>query len=272
MQKTKIALSTISAAALLALAACGGGGGGDSAPAAPQQPVNPPAPAITVSGSASAVAADPLAFVFVPTDATSNGLAARAGTTASAPASLQATTSEGAYKTIAGNAASTISFSAGTIADVAGNGQFSIGRWTNGSSTVGSISVNQGAHYVVGRPLALTRVAGPSATRNCALNSATAPTAVSGNFAPGKLSSVAATINLNGPLIDTLAIDLTIGSDHVVKTFTGAGITGVNLSATGTLQAETLGTDEAAPFLAIGYTVATPSSGDVAGVVVLKCQ
>ncbi|WP_082926268.1 hypothetical protein [Cupriavidus sp. D384] len=272
MQKTKFALSIVSAAALLTLAACGGGGG-DSAPAT-QQPATPtpPAPTITVNGSATAVSADPLAFVFVPVDATSNGLSARAGATATAPASLQATTAEGAYKTIAGNAASAISLTSGTIADVTGSGQFSIGRWTNGATSVGSINANQGAHYVVGRPIALNRVAGPTATLTCSLQSATLPTAVSGNFPAGKLNSATAVINLNGPLVDTLSLDISIGSDRVVKTFSGAGVTGVNLSASGTLLAETLGSDQAKPYLAIGYTVASQSSGDVSGAIVFACQ
>lgn len=272
MQKTKFALSIVSAAALLTLAACGGGGG-DSAPAT-QQPATPtpPAPTITVNGSATAVAADPLAFVFVPVDATSNGLAARAGATANASAGLQATTAEGAYKTIAGNAASVISLTSGTIADVTGNGQFSIGRWTNGATSVGSINANQGAHYVVGKPLALASVPGPTAKLTCTAQAATAPTAVSGNFAAGKVNSASAVINLNGPSIESLTLDLSIGSDHVTKSFSNAGIVGVNLSATGTLLAETLGSDQTKPYLAIGYTVASQSSGDIAGAVVFSCQ
>lgn len=272
MQKTKLILSTISAASLLALAACGGGGG--DAPAA-QQPGNttpPPAPTVTVQGSAPAVSADPVAFVYVPVDATSSGLSSRAGATANAPASLQVTTSEGAYKTIAGNAASSISLSAGTIAEVGGNGQFSIGRWTNGATTVGSINANQGAHYVVGKPLSLASVPGPSSKLSCSLTAATAPTAVSGNYAPGKVNSASAVINLNGPSIESLSLDLAIGSDHVTKAFAGAGVVGVNLSATGTLLAETLGSDQAKPYLAVGYTVSSQSSGDVSGTLVFSCQ
>lgn len=273
MHKTKLALSTLSAAAVLALAACGGGGGdsGGSAPAQPSNPT-PPAPTITVTGSAPVVSADPLAFVFVPVDATSKGLSARAGTTANAPATLQATTAEGAYKTIAGNAASAISLTSGTITDVTGDGQFSIGRWTNGATSVGSINANQGAHYVVGRPITLNRIAGPTATLACVLKSATLPTSVSGNFPAGKLNGASAVINLNGPLVDTLSLDITIGSDRVTKTFAGAGVTGVNLSANGTLQVETLGSDQAKPLLAVGYAVASPSSGDVTGALVLQCQ
>lgn len=272
MQKTKFALTIVSAAALLTLAACGGGGG-DSAPAT-QQPATPtpPAPTITVNGSATTVSADPLAFVFVPVDATSNGLAARAGATANAPATLQATTAEGAYKTIAGNAASVISLTSGTIADVGGNGQFSIGRWTNGATNVGSINANQGAHYVVGKPLALVSVPGPTAKLTCTAQFATAPTAVSGNFAAGKLNSATAVINLNGPSIESLALDLSIASDRVTKTFANAGVVGVNLSSTGTLLAETMGSDQAKPYLSVGYTVASQSSGDVSGAIVFACQ
>ncbi|QET04101.1 hypothetical protein FOB72_18090 (plasmid) [Cupriavidus pauculus] len=218
------------------------------------------------------MSADPLAFVYVPVDASSSGFSSRAGATANAPASLQAVTGEGAYKTIAGNTASALSLTAGVITDVSGDGQYSIGRWTNGTTGIGTISANQGAHYVVGRPLALARVAGPTATLSCTLKAATLPTAVSGNFPAGKVNAATALINLNGPLVDTLSIDLSIGSDHVTKAFSGVAVTGANLSASGALLTETMGTDQAAPYLSVGYTVATPSSGDVAGTIVLKCQ
>jgi hypothetical protein len=274
MQKTKFALSIVSAAALLTLAACGGGGGGDSAPAA-QQPATPtpPAPTITVQGNATAVTADPLAAIFVPTDATSRGLSAHAGVTASAPASLQATTPEGAYKTLGGNQATVVSLTSGTIAEVSGNGSYAIGRWTNGATTQGSISVNQGAHYAVGKPLVLPRTPGPVANLVCSLLSSTNPTAVSGNFPTGKVNIATAQISLGGPGIDSFAIDVAIGSDaHATATTTGAPITGAHLAPAGTFQFETLGTDTANPLLAVGYTIPSPSSGDVSGVVVLSCQ
>lgn len=272
MKNSKIALSVLAIAVAASLAACGGGGDGGSS-TAPAAVAPAPAPVITVQGTASAVSADPLAIVYVPTDASSHGLSSHAGVTATAPASLQVTTPEGAYKGLGGNQASFVSLTSGTIADVAGNGNYAIGRWTNGATSQGNISVNQGAHYVVGKPLALPRTPGPTANLVCSLLTSTSPTAVSGNFPNGKVNNATAQISLGGPGIDTLTIDVAIGSDtHATATATGAPITGVSLSAAGTFQIETLGTDVTKPLLAVGYTITSPSSGDVSGVVVLQCQ
>ena len=271
----KLLLGAIAAAALT-LSACGGGGdgGSSSSPAAATPAPSPaPAPTITVSGSATPVSGDPLAVIYVPTDATSHGLSSHAGVTATAPASLQVATDNGGYKALGGNVASAVSLTSGSVSDVAGNGAYAIGRWTNGTSSLGNISVNQGAHYVVGVPLTVQRVLGPGQTLACSLISSTQPTAVSGNFAPGKVNSASAVIDLNGPLVQSINLDVSIGSDtHATATFTGGPITGAAPSATGTFQIETLGTNQTKPLLGIGYTIPSPSSGDVSGVVVLQCS
>ncbi|MCP3018262.1 hypothetical protein [Cupriavidus basilensis] len=271
--KIKLTLSAISVASLLSLAACGGGGG-DSAPAKPADtPTPPPAPAITVQGSATAVAGDPLAVVFVPQTEASTKPVLQSIASNAFPAQYQKATSEGAYTQIGIDANSLISLTAGKIVDVAGNGGFSIGRWTAGSSSIGSISVNQGAHYAVGKPLALQRVLGPTAKLNCTLQSATSPTAVSGNFAPGKLQAATAVIDLNGPVLDSASLDVSIGADaHATATIGGAAITGISGSNGVLLHTQTIGSDQAKPLLALGYAMPTPSSGDVTGVVVLQCQ
>lgn len=279
MQKTKVALSTISAAALLALAACGGGGGGDSAPAAPQQPTNPPAPAITVSGSASAVGGDPLAVVFVPQTETSTRTAAQSISHAAFPAQFQKATPDGAYTQIGIDGNSLVSLTSGKVVDVAGNGDYAVGRWTDGSSSIGSVSVNQGNHYAVGKPLTVQRDTtlqpdlsiGPKL--HCSAVASTAPTATGGNFAPGKLNSAVATISLAGPSLDTFSLDVAIGADaHATATVTGTLLTGLFPSNGVMTHLQTIGSQTSQPYLAIGYTMPTPSSGDVSGVVVLKCQ
>jgi len=278
MQKTKIALSTISAAALLALAACGGGGG-DSAPATPQQSANPPAPTITVSGSASAVAGDPLAVVFVPHTEKSNQSVTQSIANATFPAQFQKSTAEGAYTQLGIDSNSLISLSTGKVVDVAGNGDYAIGRWTEGSSSLGSVSVNQGDHYAFGKPLTLQRDTtlqpdlsiGPKL--HCSAVASTAPTATSGNFAPGKLTSAVATISLAGPSLDSFSLDVAIGSDtHATATVTNTLLSGL-FPANGVMtHLQTIGSQATQPYLAIGYTMPTPSSGDVSGVVVLKCN
>ncbi|GAB7540725.1 hypothetical protein [Cupriavidus sp. 8B] len=271
--KIKLTLSAISVASLLALAACGGGGdgGGSSTPAAVTPA--PPPPTIVVQGSAPTVTADPMAVVFVPQTETSTKSVLQSIASNAFPGSLQKATAEGGYKQIGIDANSLISLTTGKIVDVAGNGDFAIGRWTDGSSSIGNFSVNQGAHYAVGKPLALQRVPGPTATLSCTLLANTSPTAVSGNFGPGKVNAATATIDLNGPALQVLNLDIAIGSDtHATAKVTGTTVNGV-LQASGVLHhVQVMGTSQAKPLLAIGYAMPTPSSGDVTGVVVLQCQ
>ena len=273
--KTKFALSMLSAAALLALAACCGGGGGDSAPATqPSTPTPPaPAPTITVQGSATAISGDPLAVIFVPHTETSTKPAPQAIASNAFPAQFQKSTPEGAYTQVGIDANSLITLATGKIVDVAGNGDYAIGRWTDGSSTIGSASVNLGEHYAVGKPLKIQQVLGIGKTLACALVASTSPTAVSGNFTPGKVNSATATIDLNGPTLQTISLDVAIGSDaHATATVNGTILNGVFQSNGVLHHVQTLGTSQTQPYLAFGYAMPTPSSGDVTGLVVLKCQ
>jgi len=276
---TKFAFSAVAAAAVLALAACGGGGGDAPAASAPATTTPPPAPAITVQGTAPAVTADPLAVVFVPQNETSTRTTQQSIAWSSFPANLQKASAEGAYTTLGIDTNSLITLSSGKIVDVAGNGEFAIGRWTDGSSNLlGSISSNQGAHYAVGKPLTLIAdrtlqpdlSIGPKLT--CSNIAATSPTAVSGNFAPGKLNSATATISLSGPTLDSFSLDVGIGSDaHATAAVPFTILSGVTISNGVAQHIQVLGSSQNSPYLAIGYAFTTPSSGDVSGVVVLKC-
>lgn len=274
MQKTKFALSIVSAAALLTLAACGGGGG-DSAPPAqqPATPTPPPPPAVTVQGTAPALSADPLAVILVPQGSSTTKTVAGTISSATFAAQFQKSTPEGAYTQFGVDANSLVTLNSGKVVDVAGNGDFAIGRWTDGGSSVGTISVNQGTPYVVGKPLKVQQVLGMGQTRSCSLLAATNPTAVSGNFAPGKVNAATAVIDLNGPTLQSFNIDLNIGSDtHATATVTGTILNGVFIAQNVLQQVQTLGTDQSKPLLAFGYAIQTPSSGDVTGVAVLQCQ
>ncbi|WP_316157694.1 hypothetical protein [Cupriavidus sp. BIC8F] len=271
----KLGLSAISFASLLALAACGGGGGGDGAPAGTPATTPPPAPTptITVQGSAPTVSADPLAVVFVPQTETSTRSVLQSIASNAFPAQFQKAPNDGAYTQLGIDANSLITLNGGTVADVAGNGEFAIGRWTNGSNSIGSISANQGAHYAVGKPLALQRVLGPSQTLACTILASTSPTAVSGNFTPGKVNSASAVIDLNGPGLTTISLDVAIGSDsHATATVSGTTLNGVTQSSGVLHHVQTMGSSQSAPLLAFGYAMPTPTSGDVTGVVILKCQ
>lgn len=278
MQKTNLILSTISAATVLTLAACGGGGG--DAPAA-QQPGNtpPPAPVITVQGSAPAVSADPLAVVFVPHTETSTRPVLQSISHAAFPAPLQKATAEGAYTKLGIDANSLFGLISGKVVDVAGNGDYAIGRWSDGASDIGNVSINQGDHYAVGRPVKLLQdltvqpdlSVGPKLS--CSPVASTSPTAVSGNFGPGKLNTAAAVIDMGGPLLQSLTVDIAIGSDpHATANVSASILNGVTITNGIVMHVQTLGTSQSSPLLAVGYTMPTPTSGDVSGVVVLKCQ
>lgn len=274
MQKTKFALSVVSAAALLTLAACGGGGG-DSAPAA-QQPSSPPAPAVTVQGSAAAISADPLAVILVPQGSSTTKTVAGTISSANFAAQFQKATAEGAYIQFGVDANSLVTLNTGKVADVAGNGDFAIGRWTDGGSSVGSISSNQGSHYAAGKPIKLLpdlTVGAPDVKANCVAVASTSPTSVSGNFAPGKLNSATAVVDLTFATLDSFTLDIAIGSDaHATATATGSILNGVFIAGGILQQVQTFGPSATKPYIAIGYAIPTPSSGDATGVVVLKCQ
>jgi len=275
MQKSKITLSALAIAVVASLTACGGGGdGGSSTPPAADAPApKPPAPVITVQGTAPTVTADPLAVILVPQGSTTTKTVPATISAANFAAQFQKATSEGAYTQFGVDANSLVSLSTGKVVDVAGNGDFSIGRWTDGSSSVGSFNSNQGTPYVVGKPLKLQQVLGIGKTLNCSLIAATSPTAASGNFAPGKVNSATAVIDLNGPTLQTFSIDVAIGSDtHAASTVTGSILNGVFIAQGVLQQVQTMGTSQTNPLLAFGYAIPTPSSGDVTGVVVLKCQ
>ncbi|QUN31807.1 hypothetical protein KB879_36355 (plasmid) [Cupriavidus sp. KK10] len=268
-----LGLSAVSLASLLALAACGGGGGGDETPAGTPATTPPPTPTISVQGSALTVAADPLAVVFVPQTETSTRSVLQSIASNAFPAQYQKAPNAGAYTQLGIDANSLITLNGGKVADVAGNGDFAIGRWTDGSSSIGSISANQGAHYAVGKPLVIQRVLGPNQTLSCTLLANTSPTAVPGNFAPGKVNSASAVIDLNGPGLTTISLDVAIGSDsHATTTVSGTTLNGVSQSSGVLHHVQTMGSSQSAPLLAFGYAMPTPSSGDVTGVVVLKCQ
>ncbi|MFJ1254376.1 hypothetical protein [Cupriavidus sp. CuC1] len=274
--KIKLTLSAFSVASLLALAACGGGGdgGGSSTPAAVTPA--PPPPNIVVQGSAPTVTADPMAVVFVPQTETSTKSVLQSIASNAFPGSLQKATAEGGYKQIGIDANSLISLTTGKIVDVAGNGDFAIGRWTDGSSSIGNMSVKQGSHYAVGRPLTLKpnlSAGAPSVKASCTLLASTNPTAVSGNFAPGHVNSASATVDITLAIVDTFSLDIAIGSDTNAKvTVPFPTINGVFQSSGVMQHVQTMGADPAKPLLAIGYAMPTPSSGDVTGVVVLQCQ
>lgn len=273
---TILFLSALAIASALALSACGGGGGGSSA-AAPAAPASAPpvAAAVTVNGSAAAVTADPLAGLLIPQDFRPASPGSFNILSESLAAANQTAQSNGAYTKLAidSSSANVIDITSGEVDDVAGNGDFAIGRWSNGVTTSGTLSANQGVHYVVGKPLILT-TSGNLNTWTCSLVAATKPTAVSGSVAPGTLNSLNGIVFIGGLAFNSISFNVTIGSD------TNATISESNLAIGAYLSdnvnyqitSQLIGTDPSNPMIAVGYSVHLPTTGDVNGVAVLQCH
>lgn len=298
-------------AASLALAACGGGGEDavkpDSAPiistpqpgnpsnptpaepaqpagpTTPSNPSGPTTPGLTVTGSASLVGSQNVTVLFAGTALKPTGLAGNFLSALTVPATAQAVTAEGSYTTLgASNGAMSVKLSdVAEIDDVAGNGQYAIGRWKVGSFDVTTPTVNntqtlranQAAPYAVGIPLDL--YSGPSTgTLACTYEASTKPTSLDGSIAAGTFNGAgsSAIINLATKVI-TLNLSLDIGADHGV-TVSKANIL-VDMPTTGggsSVIAETVGSDLSKPYLVIAYGTVTPTSGDVGGLAVFRCQ
>ncbi|AET95322.1 hypothetical protein BSFA1_80660 (plasmid) [Burkholderia sp. SFA1] len=310
MQSNQSLRLMIAIAVSVVLSACGGGGGGDkkpeggpiiSTPAASDTPAasapaaTPPAasdpagtppgstPGLKVTGSASLVGAQNVAVVFAGNALKSSGLGGNFLSTLSALYSNQGVTPEGAFTALAANnGAMTVKLSdIGQIDDVAGNGQYAIGRWSAGQFTVTTpstnntqtIGANQGFPYAVGIPLDL--YSGPSSgVLSCSYDASTKPTAFNGSVVPGVVNSAlsSATINLSNKLI-SLNLNLDIGGDHGVTVTKNSMIPDMITSASGsTVVANTVGADVTKPYLVVSYGTSTPSSGDVGGIVVFHCQ
>jgi hypothetical protein len=78
------------------------------------------------------------------------------------------------------------------ITDIYGNADALIGRWTNGTTTGGNafiLNANQGAHYLLTRPLTPAFVMPTSGRIDYYLLAATKPTIADGSMAPGTFSA-----------------------------------------------------------------------------------
>ncbi len=82
-----------------------------------------------------------------------------------------------------------------------------------------------------------------------------------------------AVVNLKLATIETLTLDAQIGADsHATATVPYPTTNGV-FQSSGVLQhVQVVGTDPSKPYLAVGFAMPSPTSGDVTGVVVLQCQ
>jgi hypothetical protein len=192
-------------------------------------------------------------------------------------ASNQTEFAPGVYTALSDGTNSISLTSGSTIADVAGNGQYAIGRWTNGSDSVGgSYNANQGRTYGIGTPVSVT-LSG-SQTLSCSLAASTKPTSSTGNVAPGTLSGATVTASFNSGLSSImLSVSLTysIGADSN-QTFTAQNVMAntANFNSVGayTLMNRFVGTQATQPYLLLAYGIQTPSTGTINGMAALSCH
>ncbi len=268
----------VALASILLLAACGGGGGDDSSGSATSTSgsssgtTTTQTSQITVQGSAAAVTADPLAIMYMGSNGSSSTLfgSNTLSTSRSAAAASQTAIAGGGYSAFnIGSVALTLT--QGTVADVSGTADYQVGRWTNGQGqNVVTISANQGAYYVVGKPLTLAADAS-GGTFNCSLASATKPTAVSGAVAPGTLTAATATID-KSTLSATITLTYSIGADQGATMTKTMILNSFSAGSGAVVISSVLGSDATKPLLGLIYTVKAASSGDTSGSAVLSCQ
>lgn len=235
-----------------------------------------------VVGSASSIAASTVTVIFDASALSSTGLSGPYMATTQGSGAAQSATSGGAFTTLAAESNALVAqlSTNGSVSDVAGNGQFAIGRWTAGQFTVTGAGVtktqtiadNQGETYAVGIPLTLSS---GSTTLTCTYVASTAPTSLTGTVAPGTINTglTTASIALGAMPMATANISLNIGSDNNVSITRSSMQIGLLYSGSGsTFQTETVGSNASTPYLVVAYGGATPSSGDVHGIVVFSCQ
>ncbi len=268
----------VALASVLLLAACGGGGGDDSGSSAgtstssSSSGTTTQTSKITVQGSAVAMTADPLAVMYMGPNGSSSTLFGSnpMNSARSAAASSQTAIAGGGYSAFnIGSVAVTLT--QGTVADVSGTADYQVGRWTNGQGqNVATMSANQGAYYVVGKPLALSTNSS-GGTFSCSLAGATKPTAVSGTVAPGTLTAATATID-KSTLSATITLTYSIGADQGATMTKTMSVNSFSAGNGAVFVSSVLGSDATKPLLGLIYTVKASSSGDTSGSAVLSCQ
>jgi hypothetical protein len=270
--------------ATMGLTACGGeGADGGSAwnkkgkwgPAANENDKWGSGNVIRVEGaSRSVLSKDGKLTVLWPLTPSSNyGMLQGSFTSGMVDASTLQQAAPGAYKTLGDRAA----LLSGTITDLAGNGEYAMGRWANGNLSNGEhYTVSQGRAWAVGTPVKVDFSRKPVFA--CKLHAATRPVAVDGNTPPGAVAAATAKVYVGeGPGIDPvydLSLSYNIGSDKA-QTMTASAVSLGLVSDTvkkHTLQASFLGADALRPYLAVAYTMQAPTVGTIHGLAMMACS
>lgn len=284
-RRARPALFAASLALMLGLSACGGSdhdGDADNPPAAnvEETPTTPtptaPSSNIKVDGQSQTVqpANGGVRIALAPTQWAYGSLPSGLSIRTVDPLTL-IEAAPGAYSGFPVSDSTVVSLVSGTITDLSGNGQYAIGRWTDGSdSGGGAYNVNQGRGWTAGTPATVSLAVGQVMT--CVLGAATRPTASNGNVAPGTIEAASATFTGAQPTpTGSLTLQYSIGQDeHQTLTTSSATLGGYssNASQQYALMGTVAGTDAAHPWYLVVYSFNTPTSGQVSGVAALGCE
>ncbi|HIC7214045.1 TPA: hypothetical protein ACW2VG_006747 [Burkholderia stabilis] len=284
------ATATFAVVAALGLSACGGGddGGGSSSAASNDASAGGGASgggasSIRVEGQSQALSGSRMtvAVLTPPVAWKADGSVPGENLTLSVNeiyASQLKSQAPGAYTTLP-QIGKVLSLSTGVVTDIAGNGDFAIGRWAAGSDSAGhAYNANQGQTWAVGAPLTVNADDQPELT--CSLAAATRPTATDGNTAPGLLRDATAVVTVKtdsfGKLFTSadLTLQYSIGAD-TNQTFvsdTQVGSMHTSVQAKASLLTKFMGPSASTPYLVVSYGVLAPTTGGINGLAVLSCK
>ncbi|WP_107314881.1 hypothetical protein [Burkholderia metallica] len=300
MRGMQVWLASVASTALL-LTACGGGDDGGAktgsnasntdtagtptatSPAAPPpgsstqpsvQTACRPNGSFSYSGSAPPVAANngQLAVLVVP-NLPSEYAKNRNMTAANVPAASLVQQPSGAFTTLASSSAATdcLGLDHGAVTDIQSVGtDVAIGRWNRAMDTDGNTYTDtQGVHYAVGTPLSLPATGGVLACTQVIADT------VASNYGgtDGTLVSGSATLDPATRMLTALNLSIKLNNAQYALTYTQVPLNGVlNTSGPATIQSIVVGHDAAQPLVAVGYSVALPTTQGVGGVAILSCH
>ncbi|KWF03277.1 hypothetical protein [Burkholderia pseudomultivorans] len=289
----QVAAATLAVAAALGLSACGGGDdGGSNVASIDASAGGAPAGGASSSSSSSSIRVEGESQALSSSFAEVNVLTPPVSWNAdesfpsgslvlsarSVDASLLKSEAPGAY-TVLPRGKDTLSLSTGTVTDLAGNGDFAIGRWTAGSDSAGhSYNANQGQTWAVGAPVTVSLT--DQSQLNCSLVAATRPTSTDGNTVPGSLDVAIAVVTRQSDALGqfyanaALTLQYSIGTDKA-QIFSGNSRVGAMLTSSGTrssLYSSFMGPNAATPYLVVSYGVYAPTAGGINGLAMLSCK
>ncbi|MFM0291293.1 hypothetical protein [Paraburkholderia megapolitana] len=195
-------------------------------------------------------------------------------TAADVPASSLVQQPGGAFTTLASSAAETdcLGLEHGAVTEIQSVGSdVTIGRWNKAMDTDGNTyNDQQGVHYAVGRPLALSATSGTLACTQLIADRVASEFGSPG----GTLETSSATLNLATRTLNNLSLLINSTDPQYAQTnpqytltHAEAPLNGVSKTERLWVQSVVVGRDATQPMVAVGY-----STGSLGGVVVLSCR